>query len=144
MRDRFLSLQFCFLFNRKNASKWNRYPWGHIPWSWDNNLERGSKDGYVEDLKQGEYFLWMRVSVHVCQCSYMHLCNKNNTVMMMSICDFSLKRCIVAVLEVQLEQVQRPGEPLIILALTLNHLTCHLWFLSFTSHPASFSLFPPF
>ena len=68
----------------------------------------------------------MCVSVHVCQCSYLHLCNKSNTVIMMSICEFSLKRCIGALLELQLQQVQRPGEPLILLALTLNHVTCHL------------------
>ena len=68
----------------------------------------------------------MCVSVHVCQCSFMHLCNKNNTIIMMSICEFSLKRCIGAFFELQLEQVQRPGEPLILLALTLNQLTCHL------------------
>ena len=52
--------------------------------------------------------------------------NKNNSIIMMSICEFSLKRCIGALFELQLEQVQRPGEPLILLALTLNQLTCHL------------------
>lgn len=51
----------------------------------------------------------MCVSVRVCMC-----CNNDNIIIMMLTCKFSLKSCIGTLLEQKLQQVQRPGELLML------------------------------